>query len=299
MTGGPIRYEHAAGPPVAGCADAAPPRARLVDVATGVVLFDGTAFGASRVLPQEDGSLLLLMEQNDRQSLFRIDPAAERFRDLAGGGPDRPLGALADAAAAAHAESLDPVNCYVGRRIAPDGSMIVELQAVEWGNTHWVNSPRIVEVASKRVLLDLWGSDWDAVVSFPRAGAVRMSMRRYHEGGGLEAEIDLERGVYGIFERDGAASEGPLAGVAKALEAASRRAGAAARGQTGVAAAIPRTVRGWQAVVLGVLILVGAFAAIAVGVWVTEWLNPAPAQKLTPLPEAVPRAAPTGDKPRS
>jgi hypothetical protein len=34
-------------------------------------------------------------------------------------------------------------------------------------HTHWVNSPRVTEIATGRVLLDLWGTDWDAFVNFP------------------------------------------------------------------------------------------------------------------------------------
>ena len=56
-------------------------------------------------------------------------------------------------------------------RLSPDGSIRVELAAVEWSNTHWVARPGVIEVASGRILLDLWGTDWDAGGRF-RSSAV-------------------------------------------------------------------------------------------------------------------------------
>lgn len=285
---GGLRYRHAPGPPVAGCGEAEPPRATLIDGASGETLFDGTAFGASRIVAQEDGSLLLAMEQHDRHSLFRIDPVARDFRDLSGNEPARPLGALAAAAAAADAESLDPAFAYVARRIAPDGAMLVELEAVEWSNSHWVNAPRVIEVATGRVLLDLWGSDWDAFPTFPRPRALRMHLRRYHAGGALDAEIDLDRGVYRVFLLSGETSEGPLAEMAKALEAASRRS-VAATGVEKVMVAVTPTSRVARTMLLALAILAGAALMVAAMVWVTEWLNPEPAQELTPLPKPPPQ----------
>jgi hypothetical protein len=97
---------------------------------------------------------------------------------------------------------------------------VVELEAVEWSNTHWARSPRVTEIATGRVLLDLWGTDWDAWPSFPRRQTVRLSLRRYHRGGVAEAEIEPER--YLIFEGADVAA-GALQDLPGALAAAADR----------------------------------------------------------------------------
>ncbi len=275
---GSLRYEHVPGAYLGGRDDEVAPLARLYDAASGSLLFDGAAWRSSRVVPQTDGSLLLSLEQGELQTLFRIDPAAGTFRDLATAKGGRPLADLAGAAAAARAACDDPANAYLGRRIAPDGSLLVELVAAEWGNTHWVRSPRVTEIATGRVLLDLWGTDWDGPwPSFPRRGAVRLSLRRYHFGGVAEVEIELAPERYVLIEGAGA-TFGPLRDLPKALEDASRR-GHPPRRET---APLRATGRSW--LVAG-LILAGALAAIAAATWITIRLqgHPAP-QRLDTIP---------------
>jgi hypothetical protein len=278
---GALRYEHDLGPQAQGHYDSTAPIARLYDQQTQALLFDGAAWRSSRIAPQEDGSLLLSLEHAERQTIFRIDPAAHAFRDLAAPEALRPLADLSGAGAAARAACDDPANTYLGRRVAPDGSLLVELQSVEWGNSHWVRSPRVIEIASGRVLLDLWGTDWDAWPSFPRPRTVRLSFRRYHFGGGAEAELELAPDRYTLFGSSGP-TVGPLRGLPQALEdAAAARAVAAAPPRP----AIPRprpTARKW---LVALLILVGALVVIAVATLVTLRLQGQPAPpKLDTIP---------------
>lgn len=295
---GSLRFEHDLGPLVAGRYDATAPVARLYDAASGARLFDGTAWASSRIVPQPEGDLLLSLHHGELQTLFRIDPPASAFEDLAGSGPARPLADLADAAAAARAACDTPASAYHGRRIAPDGSLLVETQAVEWSNTHWVHSPRVVEVATGRVLLDLWGTDWDAEASFPRRRAMRLGLRRYHFGGGAEVEIELGPDRFILFD-GGGAHIGALADLPAALEEAARRAVGEAPQQVAPPRPRPRpTLRNW---LVALLILVLTLGLIAAATAISLHLQgDAPPQKLdvvppmprlsTPQMPAIPRA---------
>jgi len=276
---GSLRYEHQQELVDHGLYDRDPPVARLYDSASGALLFDGDAWASSRIVPQPDGALLLALAHAEWQTIFRIDPETRSFRNLATPADERPLVELAAAAALARAQIDDPANAYLGRQVAPDGSLLVVLQAVEWSNTHWVRSPQVVEVTSHRVLLDLHGTDWDAVVSFPRGRTVHLSFRRHHFGGGAEVEIELDGERYILFEHGGA-TFGPLADLPSALEAASQRAAAEApRPPVGRRRTTPRSV------LVALLILVGALAAIAIGTLTTLALQgEPPAQKLDKIP---------------
>ena len=254
---GLLRYEHDLGPFENGRYDAVAPVARLQDARTGALLFDGAAWTTSRIVPQTDGGLLLALERSERQTIFRIDPDTATFRDLAASKGPRPLAELAGAAAAARTDCGDPANSCLGRRIAPDGSLLVELEAVEWGNTHWVRSPRVVEIATGRVLLDLFGTDYDAAVGFPRSRTLRLSVQRYHHGGGTIVEIDAAADRYTLFERSGTTS-GPLPDLRRALDDATRRLAASAAPPPGVAETRPR-----RRTRPGARLLAGALALIA------------------------------------
>jgi hypothetical protein len=112
---GTLRFEHDLGSLENGRYDAIAPVARLSAARTGALLFDGAAWFSSRIVPQADGSLLLALEHRQQQSIFRIDPVRCSFRDLAEPASERPLVALADAAAAARAACDDP-SAGAGRR---------------------------------------------------------------------------------------------------------------------------------------------------------------------------------------
>jgi hypothetical protein len=261
---GRLRFEHDLGPFEDRRYDAVAPVARLCDVRTGALLFDGLAWSSSRVVPQGDGSLLLALEHREQQTILRIDPVSATFCNLAEPGSEHPLSALVEAAAAARAACDNPGNAYSGRRVAPDGSLLVELEATEWANTHWVNAPRVTEIATGRVLLDFWRTDWDAIVSFPRPRTVGLSLRRYRDGGAAEAEIDLAGERYVLFGPKGTTA-GPLGELAEALTTAARASAMATAPRQAMIRARP-SARNW---LVALAILVGAILLIAVATVVT------------------------------
>jgi hypothetical protein len=188
----------------------------------------------------------------------------------------------------------DEVGLSLGRfgngpgfsRVSPDGAIRVDLAAVEWSNTHWVHSPRVIETASGRVVLDLWNTDWDASVGFPGPGLVRLDFRRYRVKGNVSAVLDLPRQTYQIVAEDGqsgALPPAPLAEVAAGLEAASRRAAAhaGATGQAGRPANVPHRFAAWRT---ALLLLLGALVAITGITAVMVHFDRPPPTRLTPLP---------------
>lgn len=179
-----------------------------------------------------------------------------------------------DAQQGAHRET-EPRN----RHTAPDGTLRVDVESVEWFNTHWVNTPRVIDLGSGQVLLDLWDTDWDAMVSFPAPRCVRLGMRRYRSGITLTLELDLGRDEYRISFAAGSQTSlpsGPLADVARALEACSVQLGAQAAAQ-GAHGSTRVPVHPWAAWRSALLILAAAVIAIAAATW---WsLNSAPSEK--------------------
>lgn len=184
-----------------------------------------------------------------------------------------------DAAATdAHREGTSPAQDHTSRQVAPDGSVLVELAVVEWANTHWVHSPRVTDLTSGRTLLDLWGTDWDAVAEFPRGRMVRLALRAYRSGAQLAATLDLATGRYALEGRpeSGAIAELPALLARAAQDAAARP--AAARPAIRPA---PRRAYG-----VAFLILAGALLTIAGATLVTLRLSPdPPPRKLDRIPE--------------
>jgi len=272
------------------------PTAWIWDTVTGETLAEGTAWMWSQVTPQPDGTLLLAMRHYNRDALFRLDPATRTFRTLGERRPDESLGQLAAAIDRAHKASMDKANAYMGLRLAPDDSLRVELVAVEWSNSHWVNSPRVIEVATGRVLLDLWGTDWDGVASFPRERCVSLGLRRYRSRIALRAVLDLASDSFTIDGQDPwPPSLGPLANIAPALEAASRLA-VASPTPHGAHHRAPRRI-GSRQLVVTLLILIGALATIGALSFVAVRLHPEPPRKLTPLPKMPDAQSPAAPSP--
>lgn len=156
--------------------------------------------------------------------------------------------------------------------ISPDGSIRVDFDAEEWGNSHWVHSPRVIEIATGRVLLDLWGTDWDATVSFPADRKVHIFFRRYHRGGVLAVDLDLARETYQITlepRHEGPRPAAPLRDIAEGLEAASVRS-TGISGPIGMEAASPRPQSAWRTAVIAVATMVAVLAVsalLAAGGW--------------------------------
>jgi hypothetical protein len=256
------------------------PTGRIWRIATGEELADGSGWTSSRVIPEADGSLLFALRHFDNDALFRLHPQSASFSVVGELRPEEPLDRLAEAVERALRVSIDRARTYLGLRLSPDGSIRVELATVEWSNTHWVNSPRVMEVATGRVLLDLWNTDWDAEVSFPGERCVTLDLRRYSAGGGCQASLHLATGRFTIFENAPfPPTLGPLAELGPALEAASRRSGPRASRMDGTHRRI-----GWRQLLVALAILVGALTVIG-GISFFVNLAPEPPPRLSTVPE--------------
>ncbi len=147
---------------------------------------------------------------------------------------------------------------------APDGSLRIDIEPVEWANSQWVHTPRVIEAASGRILCDLLGSDWEGQTAFPRDRYVWLGLRRYRTPGHLFAEFDLDADRYRIAltSLDSPDEEGPLGDISERLEHWWERATALAMGSSPMPQPAPRPhpFAAWRA---ALVILVGALAAIA------------------------------------
>lgn len=260
---GSLRYEHRQGEFINGRYDSASLSAVLTDAATGQLFVDCAGWASSEITAQADGSLFLRLQQNQFESMFRIDGRSGQFRNLGTGGGDEPLASLAQAVREAWLATAPHASPPHYRRISPDGAIRVDLASEEWSNSHWVNAPRVIELASGRTLLDLWGTDWDATVSFREVGRVQLDCRRYHAGGGLSVVLDVARGCYQIALHPsfgGTLPEQPIDGVAEGLEAASRRVTRSLGAQGRGLPVSPHPLTAWRA---ALLILLGALILIA------------------------------------
>jgi hypothetical protein len=148
---------------------------------------------------------------------------------------------------------------------SPDGSLRVDIEPVEWGNSQWVNTPRVLETATGRILCDLFGSDWEANTSFPHDRQVWLGLRRYRSPGHLFADFDLAANRYRIALRslDKPEEEGPLGDISERLEFWWQRATALASANAPGRAPVPSPgpFAAWRT---ALVILIGALAAIAV-----------------------------------
>jgi hypothetical protein len=284
-TDGALRYEHRQGEFINGRYDSVSLCAVVIDAATGQTLVDCAGWASSEITEQTDGSLFLYLQQNQFASLFRIDGRTGLFRDVGAvgdaSGHNRPLSELADAVKTAWRATGPHASPPHYRYISRDGMIRVDLASEEWSNSHWVNAPRVIEIATGRTVLDLWGTDWDAVVSFKEVGRVRLDCRRYHVGGALSVVLDVARGGYQITldpAVGGTLPEQSLDDVAQGLEAVSRR-GAQGRRAHFVP---PHPLAAWRA---ALLILLGAIVLIAVAAYVSVRLDSKPVP-LTPIPHS-------------
>ena len=191
----------------------------LIDSASGQVMADCAAWTFSSIMPQADRSLFLSVDENLFDVLFRIDPVRRQFRNLGEDGPDQPLDELARALDNAFRANTRLPRQPAYRRVSPNGTIRVDLDAVEWSNSYWALTPRVIESAGGRVLLDLWNNQWNASVAFPDNRTIRLDLQNYR-GERVSVEMDPVRDTYSIFGgtgHEGHRSAGSLAGLEEAL----------------------------------------------------------------------------------
>jgi len=175
------------------------------------------------------------------------------------------------------------------RRYSPDGLARIDIDWTEWRHGQWIQSPRVTAIASGRVVLDLWNSDWDGSVSFPAQGGVRFDLQRVHHGGDLAVVLDVAEHRYRIVREpgnDGALAEGRLDDAAAAIAASAGRS-AAYRLATADPALQPVPIAtyplaAWRQ---ALVILAVAIGVIAAATWLSLHFAPPPKQRiLTPIP---------------
>ncbi len=82
------------------------------------------------------------------------------------------------------------------QKVSPDGTIRVDIESREWGNTQWVNAPRVTDIGKDKVVLDLWRTDCDTVTTFPQERCVELSVRRYIGGQAFRLRLDVGRRTY-------------------------------------------------------------------------------------------------------
>lgn len=164
------------------------------------------------------------------------------------------------------------------QEFAPDGSIRVDIQPVEWAQSQFAATPRVVRASDGQVLCDLLGSDWDAHVAYPRDAYVWLGLRRYRAPGYMFVEFDLAADRYAIAldaleEPD---EVGPLQDVTDRVEIwwekASARASPLYRGdkEHPVSVQVTGKFAAWRS---ALVILIGAIVAIAVLTWLSVTYN--------------------------
>jgi hypothetical protein len=104
-------------------------------------------------------------------------------------------------------------------RLSPDQTIKLELLISEWSPSLWIHAPRLTEIATGQVMLDLWGTSWDAQAAWIGSSGLRLDLRRYDQGGALTVLLDFLSRTYRLG--DPGAPAGPLIDVRRGIEAAS------------------------------------------------------------------------------
>jgi hypothetical protein len=113
--------------------------------------------------------------------------------------------------------AIDPWDDHV----SPDGSIRIEIEASEKRASVWTLSPRVIDTRTGAVLLNFWRTNWDAVVSWPKADTAMLVLRRFNFPGTYTVLIDPNAGTYTLVE--GGMQPQPLAGLQQGIEAAFER----------------------------------------------------------------------------
>jgi hypothetical protein len=104
-------------------------------------------------------------------------------------------------------------------RLSPDQTIKLELLISEWSPSLWIHAPRLTEIATGHVMLDLWGTSWDAQTAWVGSSGLRLDLRRYDQGGALTVLLDFLAGTYRLGDPGALAC--PLTDIRRGIEAAS------------------------------------------------------------------------------
>ena len=100
---------------------------------------------------------------------------------------------------------------------SPDGTLRVEFDVETGRMSHEIYSPRVVSVPGGEVLVDLWGTQWDASAQFEEPGTVGLSLRCYPgEKPGFAVTIDARARTFRFA--DAPDEQHPLVSFEKLIE---------------------------------------------------------------------------------
>ncbi|HEV2800641.1 MAG TPA: hypothetical protein VGW12_09095 [Pyrinomonadaceae bacterium] len=108
-------------------------------------------------------------------------------------------------------------NDPIPQSVSPDGTLRVEFDVQTGRMSHEIYSPRVVSVANGEVLVDLWGTYWDASAQFKEPGTVDLQLRYYPgDKPGFGVKIDARRRTFSFEDAPG--EQHPLAKFEKLAE---------------------------------------------------------------------------------
>ncbi len=90
--------------------------------------------------------------------------------------------------------------------VSPDGRLRAVFLATERAPGAWSHSPRVIDQTGGVVLIDLWDSEWDAVLEWLENGKVRLDLNRYGRAEWCALILDPETRTFELFDRDGSIS---------------------------------------------------------------------------------------------
>ena len=101
--------------------------------------------------------------------------------------------------------------------VSPDGTLRVEFDVQTGRMSHEIYCPCVVSVPDGEVLVNLWGTQWDASAQFEEPGTVGLSLRYYPgEKPGFAVTIDARARTLRFADAPG--EQHPLASFEKLIE---------------------------------------------------------------------------------
>jgi hypothetical protein len=100
---------------------------------------------------------------------------------------------------------------------SPDGMIRVAFDVSTGRMSHEIYSPRVVRLPEGEVLLDLWGTMWDASTHFDAPGTVRLSLR-YYPGERHSFEVTVDARARSFHFADSPTEQHALSKFARLIE---------------------------------------------------------------------------------
>jgi hypothetical protein len=95
-------------------------------------------------------------------------------------------------------------NDPIPQSVSPDGTIRVEFDVRTGRMSHEIYCPRAVSVPGGEVLVNLWGTQWDATAKFEEPGTVDLHLRYYDDGKpGFGVRIDARGRTFSFDEARG------------------------------------------------------------------------------------------------